>query len=133
MNADINQLVRGRTFIFWECRPNLSQLVLRSPKSNPLEETIDLLFVDVQFLQIPMSFVLGQLRRASAEERERIKKLIPHFNERDVTGFYAFVCGEVSHYIAAWWFGIHTHAEDYHHEIAFNLQILPCRWVDVDQ
>lgn len=130
MNSDIDSWLAGRYFGIFEFRPSFSQVIIRSQKGYPPWDTIDLLFIDVRFMQIPMVFDDVQLEKATPEEVESIKPLIPYFDEREVINFYAIISKKVRYFIAAWRFGIYIHDNDFDYRLPFDSQSVPFTWKD---
>lgn len=130
MYQDVNELLVDRYFQFWECRPSLSQLVIRSVKPELPDDFIDLIFVGVRFLQIPPVFNHAIIERASSEEIAYIRNMIPQVDKSRRLRSYAIIAQGVRYFIVATWFGVYHHHYDEDYHLPFNLQALTYQWFD---
>ena len=72
----MNDDYRHRRFQVWEYQVSHRQLLIRSPKAPSVLTNVDLIFLDVRFMQLPSGLDGIQLKNATSQEMAAIAHLI---------------------------------------------------------
>jgi hypothetical protein len=74
------QVVSERTFQVWEYRVSHGSLLIRSPRDSSIDTGIDLIFLDVLYMELPRFFMGLSLDDPTPEEIRRVEgTLSPKF------------------------------------------------------
>ena len=81
---DIPKPPAGRSFKLWEYRVSHKQLLIRCPKATNAESNIDVMFFNVQYIDLPTSFPDLQLDLPTRDEAVRLREHVEALAEGQI-------------------------------------------------